>query len=160
MAPSCNHLGKLIISPYLLGSGPVPSPLGSCAHLLPQTLTDFVVGPHPLTLKKSAERRGDLEEWWLGGLEGWRQGPCFLNAHIHFEQDRGCELSVQGATGLGEMAVGREEHGAAEDSVKDAAAVLGTTVAGQLVAGIPASACAPSLSTKPPFSNVNPILSL
>lgn len=46
------------------------------------------------------------------------------------------------------MAVGREEHGAAEDSVKDAAAVLGTTVAGQLVAGIPASACAPGLSSQ------------
>lgn len=50
--------------------------------------------------------------------------------------------------------------GAAEDSLKDATEVLGTTVAGQLVAGIHASACAHSLGGQGTLSNANPMLSL
>lgn len=58
------------------------------------------------------------------------------------------------------MAVGREKCGAAEDSLKDATAVLGTTVAGQLVAGIHASAYAHSLGSQGTLSNANSMLSL
>lgn len=58
------------------------------------------------------------------------------------------------------MAVGREKCGAAEDSFKDATAVLGTTATGQLVAGIHASACAHSLGNQAILSNANPMLSL
>lgn len=41
-----------------------------------------------------------------------------------------------------------EEHGATKASVRDATAVLGAMVAGQLVVGIRASACAHSLSSQ------------
>lgn len=58
------------------------------------------------------------------------------------------------------MTVGSEKCGAAKDSLKDATAVLGTTVTGQLVAGIHASACAHSLGSQATLSNANPMLSL
>lgn len=101
---------KLAMSPCLLGSGHVLSPLGSYLDFFsPQTLTDFMgVGFSPgtspsLMMMKETEKnteKGGLEgalhtgslghegtmAWWAGGAEA---GPCSLHTHIHREQEGG-----------------------------------------------------------------------
>ena len=68
----------------------------------------------------------------MGGLEGWRQGPYHLRAHIHPEHEGGvrCSGRDEGVPRLGAS----WQQGLWQ--VATASAALGATVAGQLVAGI------------------------